>query len=308
MAIPLALAALPLGVLTACAGEGEARSERVGPVRQTLQVQDVVSPAVHGARNGLELMGWIVADVNEGLVEQALAPFADASTPMPPEIRQRWRRSGLRFFRVPLDELGPLRERLPLLGRAERRWFGQATEWTTVFDGGFVDPGNYLWIDRGPVRLESGRLRMLTRAFTIPEAGGPTLWTEVAIELAEDEGSNPFRRPSLRRPERAGLVFRGLTAEMPLSPGYAYLVFEASPDAAFEAEEEVVGERPAGDAPPADASPAGPLPPRLPMLGERLMRARSGENVVRSAYGEDATVRRLIAFVPRLPTRYTLLP
>jgi hypothetical protein len=200
-----------------------------------------------------------------------------------------------------LDELGALREQLPLVGRAERRWLGQATEWTTVFEGGFVDRSSLLWIDRGPVRLEGGRLRLLARSFTIPEAGGPCLWTEVAVQLAEAGVSEPFRRPSLRRPEEDGLVFRGLTAEMPLSTGFAYLLFEASPDATFGEEQEM--EEAVGP-----STPAGPPTPRLARLGERLMHARSGEAVVRSAYGSGSGVRRLVAFVPRAPTRYTLLP
>ncbi|MEC9372502.1 MAG: hypothetical protein VYC34_01605, partial [Planctomycetota bacterium] len=121
--LPFLIAAALL--LSACAGPRSPQPTPV-PLAASAEAADAqISTTVRGPVSGLEALLWHIA-AEDAAEAAALARWRHEPSPLPPEIEQRWRRSGLRVIRVPVDDLPAVRDALPICGRLERRWLGQA--------------------------------------------------------------------------------------------------------------------------------------------------------------------------------------
>ncbi len=152
--------------LVACAGAvvGCAAESRIAPVYGRVGEIDFVSPALRGAENGLEMHWWIVEGL-PGDLRAAVAPYSGEACGVPDETRRELAEAGMRLVRVPLGELSSIREGLTLRGRTDRKWLGQAPWWIESLRGALT--GESVALSRGRViSLPSGRLRVLTRAWT----------------------------------------------------------------------------------------------------------------------------------------------
>lgn len=300
-----------LASLAACAGGGcagtggaagaESRGGETAGAEES--GESTISAAVRGVANGLEVLAWSVAD-NPERIEAALGRYVDDPSPLREQMRERWRRCGLRMVRVPIEDLHEVRGALPIVGRLERRWLGQATEWLTVHAGAHLSRGEYVSIDGSAVRFDGGRLRLLARAWTRPSGVAPMVRTDVAIQLAEPRERDPFAMPRLRRVDEEGLVMRRLTAELTLEPGYAYVIVAAPPEVEWESDESSEEQDGADAGEPDSAGPieAGPPIPQRRTIGEALMISRMGPGSARRQF------REVIVLAPRAPRQYRAIP
>lgn|GEM_PF-1734924 len=281
-------------------------------------------------RAGLEVQWWTVTARDDALA-QALAPYADEPTPLPPTVRANWRRNGLRMVRVPFADMNALLTALPIEDKVNQTWIGQSPRWTVAAPGAPWNGRRSLLIDGETIRLGAGRLRLLVRAWISPTEGPPTLRTDLALQYLNSSLSAPSRTPfdlaSLRRPETDGMIFRTLTAAMEISGEYAYCIVSEDPDidwatmrSAGTADGE--GDRGVGDsarqrqaptlpehAPPPFPARApddqtralGPKPPGIPLLADALLSRVDLLPTRRRA-------RSIVILAPIVPETFRLAP
>ena len=266
-----------------------------GVVREmgsSLEPPDLHRPAVAGAQEGLELRIWAIEDQDE-LIAELLMRYEDRPTPMLDSQRSAWRSSGIRPVSVPIDELNLARGRMRLIAPEEREWFGQMPRWTETVPGRRVSAGDELALADGMMRVPAGRLRMLTRCWTIPEGDGPVLQIELAVHL------EPVGRPetvvdqavgSDRILGAGGVLFPGLSARFTMQPGEALVLVPVGPS--FDAS--AVLESAEGDA-------VGPPVPAAPTVGEAMLTSVELGGVV------PVRRRALVVLLPRLPKEFRLL-
>ncbi|HED53810.1 MAG TPA: hypothetical protein ENJ00_06375 [Phycisphaerales bacterium] len=262
----------------------------------SLPKPDLHRPAVAGAQEGLELRIWAIED-QDRLIAELLSAYEDRPTPMLDSERSAWRASGIRPISVPIDELNLARGRMRLIAPEERQWFGQMPGWTETVPGRRVASGDSLRLADGVLRVPAGRLRMLTRCWTIPETEGPVLQIELAVEL------EPFGRPetiveramgSDRASGTGGVLFPELSARFTMDPGEALVLVPVGPG--FDAEA-VLEE----DDPGRDEMEVGPPIPATPTVGEAMLTSVELGGVM------PVRRRALVVLLPRLPSEFRLL-
>jgi len=289
-----------------------------GPVPPT--AEPIVSAGALGAPDGLEVRWWVVRE-DADAVRSVLAPYLDRPVPADGQTLERLRRAGFRLVEIPLADLGAVRAALPIVGRIDRRWIGQAPDWIDAADGPLRPDSAPVRVGGERLDLPAGRLRLMVRAWS--EVGAETLRLDLAVQhiradrapraIALDE---PARR---RRPADEGLMFRASTAELALNPGALLLLIPAAPEFEWAPEDD----EPAADAPdtPADKPPGDPLDPvewtpqpdvdesavqgppapTAPALGEALL-------IAQGSGADQPRYRAVVALIPRLTRPRTLLP
>lgn len=291
-------------LLTALAGAVGCASSTTPPPHAGSAGADYISPVIRGAENGLEMHWWIVEGSPE-LLREAVGGYVGAPCGVPDATRDELALSGLRLVRVPLSELAALREALPVRGRTDRKWLGQAPWWVEALRGALT--GETFALQHGRlISLPSGRLRVLARAWTAP---GPVMRADVAIqhlprltELLPNLAPGDAAR-SLE-PQKQGPVFEETLMSLEMDEGYAYLLVCDSPDARWPGEEPVIDPLTATYAPPVpmDEGVCGPPTTALPSLGERLLRRAA------TPLTNERSMTAVVVLAPRLPERYALLP
>lgn len=282
------------------------------------------SPVVQGESSGLEVWSWLVSDGRDKPVpmftdsasgqpppepnvrivddrpslEALLSPYLARPLPVSEELRERWRACGFRIVAIPAADLEPLQDRMRLIGQVQRQWMGEMTRWTDVARGPELDEPRHVTLDSGDLTLEAGRVSLSARCWSTPiaTADGQTA-PALRLELAPQHA--PRVDPVDRWRAAAGLGasiqserFARLALEMLLTtPGEAYLITADNPDADWGNPE---------SRPPTPRQESGPMPPRAPTLGELMLSA--------GANGGRARVRAVVVLVPRIPTRFDLLP
>jgi len=259
---------------------------------------DILTPAVMGGDDGLELRWWVVAEKQDE-VARALAPYLAQPSAIDGPLASVWQEHGLRMVRVPLADIPGLRRAMPVLGRVDRQWLGQIPRWTEVLQGDLIDTTTGVLVGGTRMAMPEGRMRLLARAWTTPTAVGPCLRVDITLQHAPTSASaflETFGDPRALSPERRGSVFKELTANMTLDPGYAYLIVPEDPARAWTTAGAVSSRdwRGWGEV-------AGPPAPLLPTPGEALLTSLSGRL-------GDTPLRAIVMLVPRTPERFSLLP
>ena len=331
---PVILSALLSTTGIGCAGSKQTRSAAARSVvaEAPSPADPIISAGSLGTPDGLELRWWVVRDEMD-LILTALAPYLDRSVPADASTVERLRAMGLRLVAVPLTDLLPLRSSLPIIGRIDRRWIGQPTDWTSVIDGAPVTAGAPVRFAEERLALPAGRLRLLARSWTEISATHENLRLDLVIQHV------PAQRPAraigfgdaAARPRDAaeGLVFSASLAELSIPPDTMLLLIPDAPEeewtggepSAEPTEEEHPSRAETGvDAHPAvgadvdegagewSAEPVideaflqGPPAPDVPTPGEALLMTHADGTGARR-------LRAVVAFVPRVARRRTLLP
>ncbi len=265
---------------------------------------DFVSPVVRGAENGLEMHWWVVEGSPEAL-RAAVSPFAGEDCGADDATRRSLAGAGLRLVRVPLAELTTIREGLKLRGRTDRKWLGQAPWWVEALRGALTGEG--VAMQRGRlITLPSGRLRVITRAWTAPGTLGPVMRADVAVQhlprLAElIPNLQPGDAARSLEPQKQGPVFDETLASLEMQRGYAYLLICDDPDAAWPGEEVEINPMEATYLALREGA-AGPPTVSPPSLGERLLRRAA------TPLSGEESMTAVVVLAPRLPERFALLP
>lgn len=277
----------------------------------------IISPAVLAEPDGLEIRQWSVR-FDPDVLAAALAPHLDNPPIADAVTEQRLRQAGLRMVVAPIEAVESLRARMPLTGRIDRRWVGQAPDWTEIYAGERFAAGTPVRIGDERLILGEGRLRMLLRAWSEIDSE-PGLRIDLAIQHEPPRG--PMTLSTVAAPRRRGvveegLIFRSSVAELMLDGSSVVLLIPASPEEDWlrtETESEDAGD----DSPVADDSPEpadwlpqpkaaaeflpGPPAPDTPTLGEALMLTTDrGASAPRS--------RAVIVLIPRVAGRAGILP
>lgn len=133
-----------------------------------------VSPGERAVAEGLDAAWWIVDDSNHDRttfesLPQALLPYVKRPTGLSDEQQLAWRANGLRVIAVPVEDLDALHDRLRTFGKAREQFLGIIPEWTSLGSGhSFLAPWT-LNLDNGPLDLPAGQVRLLCRAWLVPD-------------------------------------------------------------------------------------------------------------------------------------------
>jgi hypothetical protein len=325
----LALLALSASI-TPVAGCVSASGSGAPGVAATPRPAGALTGVLTENQSGLEIQWWTVTDRDEELA-QALAPYAEAPTPLPESVRASWRRNGFRMIAVPVRDMAALLGALPIEDKVNRIWLGQTPEWTIAAPGAPWSGERSLRIDGETIRLGGGQIRMLVRAWVSPTEGAPTLRADIAVQYCNAANSAaalaPFARATIRRPETEGMIFRSLTAAMELTGDRVYCIIPEDPDIDWAEVSRGVEDGVASRGPDAraratgggpalplrEASPfaepespdaalaLGPAPPGIPLLADALLSRIELLPTRRRA-------RSLVILAPSVPGVFRLAP
>lgn len=319
MARTLALLVAAVGVLAGCASAPPEPTEPAPRVRRDQPVEPAFNqlasplyePIVSGRVSGLEVHWWM-GDDTDGAVGKALARYARDEPAEQPTLR-RWRAEGLRFVRVPEEELRSLQEDAPPITQWRRTWFGVAPRWTEVFRGRRAGGDVPLIIDGRQRELERGVLRFLARCWPAPAPGGGVhLRLELALQLHRVGPATPdqvFSGPRRTSPEEEGRIFHELTLETTLREGEMLAITAEHPGVEWgEPREQARDEGPLDERLAPEPTPVarpdqapGPAGRRAMTLGEAMLSATREQTKI-------APGRVVILLVPRTEEEYNLLP
>jgi hypothetical protein len=312
LALAAILAAGALGALVGCAGSGGGGGGAESGMR------DAANPGDRGRGIGLEVACWIVDDtpgrddprsgVSTRLATEGTVPLVEALTgymgrpvPLPEETKRAWRDNGFRVIAVPVADIDRIRGRLRLVGPVYQQWLGEVTTWSEAVKGPAWKGHQFLQMDNGPLRLDSGALRMLARAWLAPGNGGsaPALQVQL-LPQHQDVFRAQAEAISLSSPtpragrESQGLVFSRLLLETALDGSDALVIVPESPGVDWSdpapppVEPDVAdAEVPRDLSPPVliDTAGIGPPIPSAPSIGEVMLTdltsdARRGARII----------------------------
>lgn len=238
--------------------------------------------------NGLHMRSWIIDD-RAPVISAVLAPYA-VESPLDPQTAERLRRNGMRFFRIPLEEVETVLRDLGGASMDVSSWHGQVFEWRDLVRRNIAANGQAVAIDGRVRRYEAGAFLLVFRAWTMATEDGPALHLEFGGRFEEPKTATGYRR--LLGDEQRGTELLSLSAEARLERGWVYILTCEAPASTWSADPASPAAPLAPSAGPADfgAGPdAGPAaaPPRT--VGEVMLRGDSGR-----------PTRGLLVFEPRL--------
>lgn len=232
--------------------------------------------------NGLEVRTWIVSD-NSSRIGTALMRHRDGSA-VDPTVAAALHRNGLRFVRVPADELGTLLSELGVAPSEVRAWHGQVTQWRPVQAFVIGDGGAIVAVGDGVRRFEPGRVELMARSWTVPMEDGLSMNLQLLPVFVLPRTHNYTRLLGDRT--LPGETFVAMEVEIRLHSGYAYIMTGESPRTSWPGET-------AGDGWVPDSggfSAVGPEAPRPSTIGELLFEG-----------GDEPPLRQMVVFVPKIP-------
>ncbi len=324
--------AFVLGSLGACAtgsGGPDAPPPSVTDARlPPLADIDPQMPMVRGEASGLEAHWWVVNDADLD-VARTLAPYEidpDNEDGALGDGLREWKANGFRLARVPLSQYDAVRGALPPSRTFQRVWVGEAPEWRELIRGRSAGGERRLLVEGRLTQLPAGKLRLLTRAWVVPSAGGARLHVEAVPQIdLPDPGRMRQMFEQIDRPpdlsKRAdGVTLDDLFLSMSLREGEMVIITADRPGADWSRtppprDQQVAvleGEMVEGETPDDDGSipwdpgakargpGAGPRSSRALTIGEAML-ASSPEEV---GYGAPKVV---VVLIPRLPDRFRLL-
>lgn len=287
-------------------------------------VDPIVNTAAMAVPDGLEIRWWVVRDDPAAIIG-ALTPYLNQPSEVDAATIARLRNAGLRLVAVPIAELPALRARLPIAGRIDRRWVGQATDWIEGVAGATLAANTPVRIANERIDLTGGRLRLLARAWTEPVQTPPRLRIDLAVQ---QEPTRPIGRGAETRPVRLrrdvdeGFIFGSSLVEFSADGQFFFLLVPDAPERAWKgvheaapnssgAHEEDARDTSGGDSSePAQWKPeptvnpeqvSGPPAPAVASLGEALL-------IQSPDPGGARRIRAIVVLVPRLAGPRTLLP
>jgi hypothetical protein len=261
------------------------------PARTLAQsMADEPSDAVRrltGNDNGLELHKWLVEDQPD-LIASAMARYGRGDV-LGPEADRRFRRNGLRFVRVALDDLSALLEALGGASVNVKGWHGQILQWRAIHELSLERHPQTLAVDGRFRRVEGGRLALLARAWTVLMEDGPHLQLELVPEYRRETRRSTDLRQLLERPDGTGASepITTMAVDVALEAGFAYLLTYEAPQADWS---ESGAPAPLEDAGGPAGQGVGPEAVAPRTLGQRLLWSDAGR-----------TGRGVLVFVPRIP-------
>lgn len=313
------LACVAAAGLVGC-GRGAHVSATEPPLPAQAPIDPIINTAAFGEQNGLEIRWWAMRDDPE-LIRRALAPYLHQPAPTDPETVERLRQAGLRLVAVPMADLLGLRARMPIVGRIERRWIGQAPRWIECVPGPRFSPGKTVRIGQERLTLRPGALRLLTRAWTEPQHDGATLRIDLAMQHVEARHLDPHV-PLMELPARHGVLSDGMVfaisiAELESRGVHFYLLVPEPPEIEWggrESDDDADATGPEIHGPPTpepedwtlepevdEALMQGPPAPDIPTLGEAML-------IQPEQHGGARRMRAIIVLIPRLAGETRLLP
>lgn len=182
---------------------------------------------------------------------------------MDPAVAALWEANGVRIVSIPMDQLDLVQHELATVGAVQRQWLGEATTWTDCLTGPPWTGTRTLALDSGRLALGPGRLRLLTRCWTIPvpvapsepdQAPAAVLHIELLIQHKEDAVNRPaLSMAPLDTTDAlgAGLVFRRLLAELTVTEGSALVLLPYKPGAPWGGGDDVPSDHATTDPEPA---------------------------------------------------------
>ena len=121
------------------------------------------------ASRGLERYWWGFDDNGDAAaLARKLQQYVSNSVPISEKTRDAWRRNGLRMISVPRDAVPALEKSLKVNG-VQRKSLGEVSAWATLAAGPAWTGVQQLQMSEGELSLESGRLRLIARAWTVPD-------------------------------------------------------------------------------------------------------------------------------------------
>jgi hypothetical protein len=218
-------------------------------------------------------------------IEEVLAPYADRPVPIPDDVRRTWAASGLRLYAVPRADLEKLESRLRLVAPVQRQWLGEVPSWTNLADGPASEGAMALYIAGDTVRMDSGRLRLLGRAWSAPlptpTGPAPSLRLELVPEHepAQSEQERLMISAGLAKAEQRGVRFERLATGVSLTSDDALVIVPT--------------------ARPGPEDPVAPFRVRPRSLGEAMLTWEGTETTARA--------RAVIVLLPHIAERFELL-
>lgn len=253
------------------------------------------------ATRGLEMYWWGFDDNGDAAaLARKLQQYVSNSVPISDRVQEAWKRNGLRMISVPRDAVPAIEEALKVNG-VQRKSLGEVSAWATLASGPAWTGVQQLQMSEGELALDSGRLRLIARAWTVPdilegrngEAGILRYVTriEMGVQHQEREGRSRelFRESTdLSDIHEAGLVLSRTIAGFDVWPNEAILIFPEPPGADLLS---LASSRPE---PEPLSVEAGPEVPRMPTAGELLLAGQ--------ALGKGPARRAIIVLMNAKPT------
>ncbi|MFG0293863.1 MAG: hypothetical protein ACF8MJ_12030 [Phycisphaerales bacterium JB050] len=221
------------------------------------RVFDGERPFIRGNPVGVELHWWLTQD-SDGVVARALAPYDQDLEFLPEELRERLRLSGVRIVAVPLSEIVVVHQVAAPASAWSRRWLGQSADWLQIMRSRRVAEGTRGVVYGSEQRLPEGVLRLLGRAWIVPERvegeEGTSIGALMRLELVAQvqqrdprvDHENHFEIPNLNLVtpalEGQGPLLEELMVGLTVPPGYAIVMTTASPEADWSSVEGVTRE------------------------------------------------------------------
>ncbi|TVQ59978.1 MAG: hypothetical protein EA379_09290 [Phycisphaerales bacterium] len=303
----IAASALALAI-AGCAGDSRRNALALYDVDAFAFADDLMSPAVRGGSNGLEVV-WFIAFDEQQDVANALAPYVHQPLPIDEATKARWESNGVRLVRVPLDDFNTIASTLEVSGLRQRQWMGWALDWREAFRGRSLNRGAAFLLDGVRTNSPGGSTRFVARSWTTPTLDGPRIRLELAAQLEpwgarRADARNMYENSlgagaevELTDELTIGEVFSSLTLDVAFEPGYAYVLTAETPGVVW-------GEQPTtddGSGEPVVAEPYGPHVALPLTIGEAMLTNQPVASHERPA-------RVILGLIPRAPERAVVLP
>jgi len=228
-------------------------------------------------------------------LEESLARFSQAASPLPEPARAAWASNGLAAYIVPAKSIAQFQLELHPTGPLQRQFFAETPRWSQVFRGPQASGVHPILFDSGPVDIGSGAFRLLMRCYLTPadELGSSVLHIDLVPQHVDPRRSAAFESKDLLvdplsapkgLPSIAdqGAVLEHMLAELALGSDDVLVIVPQS-----------AGPVVASDDPPAPSRPFGPAEPMVPTLGEALLSD--------ALVGGECSRRAVLIFKPILP-------
>lgn len=209
--------------------------------RDSRPVAEIVRERLTGSNNGLEVRHWTVLDSSERVMN-VLSQHADGAAADPASIG-RLKRNGLRFVRVPADQVDKIVSELGGALTDRNEWNGQVYEWRALDERPIDNRGTAIAIDGRVRRFDRGDFRLLLRSWTVMMEDNPYMHVEMLPQHRLPQ-SNNLRLLLGQKPEDAGEAFASLALDLQLQAGYAYVLVSESPSVDWPALDKPAADQP----------------------------------------------------------------
>lgn len=269
---------ISLVLMTACSAPAPAPADQ----RQATSKGESLSPAAAALRarltnteNGLEVRRWVIADQ----IDRIASAMRTHGIEWPPDASrlESLKRNGLRFVRIPVNQIDALLADLGGASYDATEWHGQVAEWRSLGERPIDPAGQAVAVDGQVQRYHSGEFRLMIRSWNVLMESGPYLHFELSPRHRVVQANN--LRKLFEREGDLEQFYGSMSLDLQLESGYAYVLMGEAPHIAwFESEgtsgagEPLASERSAARRNSLDMGPEAVAPPTL---GELLLSSSS---------------------------------